>query len=827
MRIGEPRIPISTIKSPEMATVAAQPIKTDDNVVSNKGGINVHDLEGAYRQAEGQKSIFIQTADGSQEFIEINLSDPANAQVIEGLLNDLKNGRPVEFDKALLPLFQDGTDTLKDAGRDRRDFKEMGISLRDGLNLDEAKQIFEKLTKEGATESEIQSVVDFVNKKIDRNDQKLSFSLDAESGCLNYTIDDQSETTVRERGHLKLEGKLDLDISGGSIHKVKDGHLHITGPKIEKTRDGVFDVGLDLKVEKGREREITLIKSSAEKFAERAEKIDFTQHFSTKEGCELPQLDEKSADALTKDLKKVGINLKNGVSSEEYVKLQEYLKTDVAASMPEGTSEEVINTRVEQLMKEIEQFHGFGINWEDCDPFRDQSSIKDNEGLKLKFWLPKVTADPHAEVQFAQYDVTGIKIDAALPEFEGTPITVTGEVPTLTWEPGTKETVSGTPESDTICPPDLNLTVTQDDIEPTSVQPDYGQPIQPFEKDLQGRYQHDQKTVMTGKNTDTPAEQVADYFGGLPGSVEVTIDANSNILNGEEYNKSLTEKRYQPFNGLTEASDTDKIHRGGAIGDLNHRNYIQETFGLEANGTGTAKSLKSEEHSVTSINPELASEAFTQAANGLFTLEVEKGQTVLQMNRDIVLEDGSLDPQAAKVIDDYLAKNEIKLTPDERQNLFEYAQSYMDYRSFNADIKVTLENEDQYQELKTWAEGKDLTGAAPEVIKAHEAIMSSLSAWEQNQSAMTAQVLSNFADNLDRFTAYSQTYAAGSVPEQAQQQFSAAFNQDIASIAAYPGETMHLEPAMAERLGLSPNTQYDKAAVLAAMEALKAAALDQ
>jgi hypothetical protein len=795
MQIGNPRFSAQRIQDPDKAKLANQPIQTRDTIVANKNGsLNAADLQGAVEQATGRESIFIQSQANGENFVKIDLTNPENAAAMNNLLAELKSGAVVNLDQALMAHFSDGTSTLKDAKSDRRDLKDMGIKIRDGLDQTETAKIFDKLMAEGATEGEIQAFVDQVNQKIDRHEQKLSFQIDPESGCLNYKLEDNSQNVERERGRLKVEGRLAIDIRGGKIHKVRDGEFKLPTIGFEP---GKFDV--DVKVEKGPGHTFTLRKSSEE----RSREIDFGAHFKVGD-CSATINDQK---AFQQDLKKLGINLKNGLSREEYTQLESYVKADV--SDPAAVEKIMAEIRIEGKVKPI-----------DCGgfEFRDDTDTtpgKPGKTITLPS-LPKIKIE--TDIEAPRLTFTPGKLQ--LPQYERERGGIDIDIPKLKWEPGSKTVTGVDPLEGSACPDTEGFKIAPNQLAPTSAEPDYSTPIEPFEKDLQGRYKHDTKTNMTGKDTDTPAEQVVSYFEGLPGCVDLTVNANSNLLRGSAYNDSLTETRYEPFNGLTEASDSDNIQRGTASSDAAHRQYIQDHFGLVANDVASQ-----DKHRVEKTANSTASDEFVKAANALFTLPAEKdGSTLLQLNRDVVKPDGSRDPIADNVLAQ-LEKKGIKLTAEEKTKLCEYAQSYMDHRSFNLDIKATITNEQQYEELKNWAASRDLSQAGPEVQQAHAAIQSALNAWEQKSATMTDSVFSNFTANVSNYQGWSSQFAADSVPAETRASFSAAFDKDIASIAACPAEKIKLDPANAQALGLSADQRHDKAAVLAAMEQLKTQAL--
>lgn len=296
----------------DRATNSSKDNMTDDIVHLNENNqFDRADLEGALKS--GKENILVKSADGKvysvnvkEELSKLNdalkTKDDGSADAVS-LKFSVSNTVTKTEVKDIEPTSSKFSFSLKDGKNTLKEVKKMGINLKDGISNDEVKAIINQLKSEGATKEEMQSVIDQVNnsRKMKKNDQTLSVQEDDKT--IKYEVQDNTVKTKKGPIRKTEDGNFDVKLPGIGF----EGKFDVT-----KKKDGKFDVGLGITVEKGKK---TL-------FAKTAEEV--------KAGIKL--LDGENTKS---ELKKLGIDWKNGISSKEYDVIVAKLKEEKPDIKPE------------------------------------------------------------------------------------------------------------------------------------------------------------------------------------------------------------------------------------------------------------------------------------------------------------------------------------------------------------------------------------------------------------------------------------------------------------------------------------------------------------
>lgn len=182
--------------------------------------------------------------------------------------------------------------------------------------------------------------------------------------------------------------------------------------------------------------------------------------------------------------------------------------------------------------------------------------------------------------------------------------------------------------------------------------------------------------------------------GEQSGAFKVSVATNSNILRPKDqpnYNsdesKGLSQRRRRDAMNRLGIPQSEFATRSSQNGDHAHKEFLQTKFGLATAATGPIK--------VSGIpGPNAPSKEFVDAANELITTyhkdKSGNSRSVLQSDENLLNKDGSLNranPQTK-----YLEAVAAKLPEGDRQKLYEYAQSFVDHRSFQAKVDIKPEN---------------------------------------------------------------------------------------------------------------------------------------
>lgn len=207
-RIGQSPIPqtpieVKKVKDQQKADIANSGVKTDDAIVTNEQGqLNQADLQGAIETSD---TIYLQTEAGGDEFVEMDLTDPANRSEVEQMLADLENGQDVSLDTQTTTLIQNEVEdpnpeiNLKDGENTLKDLKEMGIDVKDGISQEEGQQIIDNLQAEGASKKDIKKVQAQIQEKLNKN-EKLKLDMNPETGAYSFDFATSEEEKVKS-GH--------------------------------------------------------------------------------------------------------------------------------------------------------------------------------------------------------------------------------------------------------------------------------------------------------------------------------------------------------------------------------------------------------------------------------------------------------------------------------------------------------------------------------------------------------------------------------------------------------------------------------------------------
>lgn len=740
--IGGGPLQYQRVQGTQQQIQQAQTVRTDDNVVKNDGGVlNKADVQGALDS--GATEMFIQTGDGATDFLRVDLSTEEGRAYMQDILNNMEDCGVECMDLLRAP---DEEQTLSDGRRTGRDLRrEFDVNLRDGLDPAEADRIFTQLMNEGATQDEINAVVDKINSKIDNEDQQLTATL-REDGGIDYELtDDTTETT---RGRLQRTGEFDIDISL---------------PRFEQTREGHFDVGLGMEVGMGEEHTIT-IRRSTEQIAE---DIDFSEHFSLNEQTGEYNVNDRGQ--LRRDLKKVGINIRNGVSEAEFNAMKEHFMADGASEYEAGQMIAAIQSEYDMRVSELKL---------DCDnqfvSSNDDDEVNTHDGAEINFRLPNISFDPHADIQLPQFEYVPGDIDIELPSWE--------RETTTTEETGFDGQVDPTIEEvhiqedcleDPINPEDAPLILRED-----------------FDASVHGRFEHDND--VDRQDAGTPVADVNDYLGDVPDNVTMTLSGGSNLLHTTDHNLELTEDRIGDFG---ERFNRDEE----SIGELKHQQYIDEHFGLEETSDTAGTS-----HLNLAYTDGREDDNFLNAAEGLFTAPIgETGRNILQSDDNIAIQnpDGSYSPAdtpAGEAMQEYIDGLDPALSGDEVNQLLDYAQSYVEHRGYDIEMDISIANQEDANAIAGWLEGKERPADnQPELQQAYDAMQGSLDSWNA-QVESTNTFLQGFQDNV---TTLSTAEDHQRTPETLSS-FQDALQSAIEQIMAAPGESITMSREMAESLGV-------------------------
>lgn len=402
--------------------------KSDDIVHLNENGqFDRADLEGALKS--GKESLLVKGSDGNVYTVNVKeemgkLNDALKTNP-DGSADDIKLSFTVcktvtkTEVKDIDPIDSKFSFSLKDGKNTLREIKKMDINLKDGMNDNEVKSLINQLKSEGATPKEIQNVLDQVNdsRKMRKNDQTLSVQEDDNS--IKYQVEDNSVKTKKGPIKKTQDGNFDVTLPGvevdGKFKITKEGKFDINKEgkfAITKERDGKFDVGLGLKIETGKK---TLFSKSAEE---------------VKAGIKL-----SDGEKTKSDLKKLGINFKNGISQSEYNVIVDKLKSE----NPNITNSEIndffknidkngvrnrITVETATLKTDCGEETKTVVGGLDGD---DIPETKTRKGINIP--TIKITADPHADIKLPKYNLETPKIDIERPKFGL-------ETPTIKGKPG-------------------------------------------------------------------------------------------------------------------------------------------------------------------------------------------------------------------------------------------------------------------------------------------------------------------------------------------------------------------------------------------------------
>lgn len=296
----------------------------------------------------------------------------------------------------------------------------------------------------------------------------------------------------------------------------------------------------------------------------------------------------------------------------------------------------------------------------------------------------------------------------------------------------------------------------------------------PGDVDAKGRVIDDNRDGVLQRNESGIREKTQGVVDALKSGVAanaftVTVQTNSNILRPP----GQTQYNSHPTHGLSYRrmqSATQLIGLPGSSatqnGDAKHTKILDEQFHLNVVSSPGGKTKDGvtlpQKGSVMVEAQNPVDKNFANAANDLIATGTHNGGGVLQSNEDL-LKPGATYPASINTsnplttrIQQIAEKN--KLSPADTQKLFEYAQTFVDNRSFDAEVQVTdfdsakkwvdanagnpkVANTDIFKQVKGQVEAyeKGEYGLSPEQAQAH------------NQKAM--QTITSNVDQLTSGTA--------------------------------------------------------------------------
>lgn len=281
-----------------------------DNVVhvNADGKINKDDLLGALKNDNTE--VFIKKEDGTvykanvkDELAKLNTELSKNQDIcIDFCVTDTKTETKelppnMEAVKGFDFKLSDGKGNIK------KELKEMGINLKDGLDKKEVETIVNKLRAEGADQKTIDAFLKEVNgtRQMKKNDQTLDIKTGDDK--VDYSVEDKTvKKGPREKvrdGEFKLpsvnvekvrKGELKLP----SVHLEKEGKFEFKFPKLnidykKGNREEIKEIREEIKIEKGLDKEAKGLEKEKGKLETRLNELEAYSKRKTEKGECIPE----------------------------------------------------------------------------------------------------------------------------------------------------------------------------------------------------------------------------------------------------------------------------------------------------------------------------------------------------------------------------------------------------------------------------------------------------------------------------------------------------------------------------------------------------------
>ncbi|MEZ0372748.1 MAG: hypothetical protein ACAI44_26895 [Candidatus Sericytochromatia bacterium] len=273
--------------------------------------------------------------------------------------------------------------------------------------------------------------------------------------------------------------------------------------------------------------------------------------------------------------------------------------------------------------------------------------------------------------------------------------------------------------------------------------------------DAVGTYKHDSSVVRTNDQGEVDALRT----GHDSGAFEISIDVNSNVLHGAVYNTGLSQRRGDAAASLLHLTPEERQNNVSPASDNKHRRDLASDFNLEITGegsTGTPHKVK-----IADPNGPQPSNNFMHAAQDLIDKQYRFPDKKNSPLRSVLQSDSNIsrpDPRVEAIA----KKNHItptisdgstppkQITNPEYTQLYDYAQSFMNHRSFDAHVTIT-----DFGKAEQWLEANKGNAkiAGSDVYKQVQGQVEQWHATQSGQSGANDEAVETVSGNFDRVTA--------------------------------------------------------------------------